>query len=517
MVVGASVLVMLAAWGLRSVFGVFIKPMEAEFGWGRSALSTVAALSFVFNGLAGPFVGRLADRWGPRGVLAGAGVLLGVGALSAATIVSLWQLYLTVGVIVAVGAGGGRRSATPGGGHGRGELGRELMTERADVVIVGGGVTGASIAYHLVHRGVRDVLLVEKKFIASGATGRSSACVRQHYSTPETCRMVLQSLRFLETFPERTGGRSASFVRVGYLLGVDGRLREAMARAVALQQSIGIKSEVITPAEMREIEPRVRTDDFAAGCYEPEAGYADPAGTAQGLAGAAREGGARVLEDTEVLAIETAGGRVSGVRTSRGDIATPVVVNAAGIWGDRVGRMVGVDVPITVCRHKISFFSRPGEASAPHPLVYDFVQNIYTRPETGGLTLVGSLESELEDRADPDRYNEGVTFQETADAMERAVHRFPVMEHGEVAKGWAGCFDVTPDWHPILDATPVGGFYLAVGFSGNGFKLSPAVGDMMARLVVEGKTATDDVHAFRLSRFAEGKPIRGLYGDWLMC
>ena len=101
--------------------------------------------------------------------------------------------------------------------------------------------------------------------------------------------------------------------------------------------------------------------------------------------------------------------------------------------------------------------------------------------------------------------------------MERAVHRFPVMEHGEVAKGWAGCFDVTPDWHPILDATPVGGFYLAVGFSGNGFKLSPAVGDMMARLVVEGKTATDDVHAFRLSRFAEGKPIRGLYGDWLMC
>ncbi|PYM66004.1 MAG: FAD-dependent oxidoreductase [Candidatus Rokuibacteriota bacterium] len=390
------------------------------------------------------------------------------------------------------------------------------MTQTADVVIVGGGVTGASIAYHLVHRGVRKVVVVEKRFLASGATGKSSACVRQHYSTAETCRMVLQSLRFFETFSERTGGRSASFVRVGYLLGVDVRLREPMERAVALQRSVGIETRVLTPKEIHDIEPRVRVDDFVAGCYEPEAGYADPAGTTQGLAGAARDGGARILEDTEVLGITTAGGRVTGVRTSRGEIAAPVVVNAAGIWGDRVGRMVGVDVPISVCRHKISFFTRPTEAASPHPLVYDLVQNIYTRPETGGLTLVGSLESELGDQADPDRYNEGVTFEETADAMERAVHRFPVMEQGQVAKGWAGCFDVSPDWHPILDESPVPGFCVAVGFSGHGFKLSPAVGDMMARLIVDGKTPGDDIHAFRLSRFAEGRPIRGTYGDSLM-
>jgi glycine/D-amino acid oxidase-like deaminating enzyme len=194
------------------------------------------------------------------------------------------------------------------------------------------------------------------------------------------------------------------------------------------------------------------------------------------------------------------------------------VINAAGIWGDRIGRMAGIEIPITVCRHKINFFTRPAGATAPHPLVYDFVKNIYTRPETGGLTLVGPLDpEELNDRADPDRYNEGVTFEETAEAMERAMHRFPVMEHGEVARGYAGCFDVTPDWHPILDESPVEGFYLAVGFSGHGFKLSPAVGDMVARLVVDGKSPGDDVHAFRFSRFAEHKPIRGTYGDWLMC
>jgi glycine/D-amino acid oxidase-like deaminating enzyme len=392
------------------------------------------------------------------------------------------------------------------------------MSQTADVVVIGGGVTGASIAYHLVRHGVRDVVLVEKQFLASGATGKSSACIRQHYSTPETCRMVLQALRFFEHFAEHTGGRTASFTRVGYLLGVDDRLRAPMEKSVALQQSVGIQTRLVTPAEMRDIEPRVRVDDFVAGCYEPEAGYADPSQTTHGFAAAAREGGARILEGAEALGVSVAGGRVTGVSTSRGEIAAPVVINAAGTWGDRIGRMAGVEVPITVCRHKINFFTRPPEASAPHPLVYDFVKNIYTRPETGGLTLVGPLDTEeFNDRADPDRYNEGVSFEETADAMERAMHRFPVMEHGEVAKGYAGCFDVTPDWHPILDESPVAGFYLAVGFSGHGFKLSPAVGDMVARLVVDGKQPADDIHAFRFSRFAEGKPIRGTYGDWLMC
>ena len=390
------------------------------------------------------------------------------------------------------------------------------MAGTAEVVIIGGGVTGASIAFHLTERGVRDVVVVEKRFLASGATGKSSACIRQHYSTSETCRMVLESLRFFERFAERTRGGTASFVRVGYLLGVDDRLRAAMEKAVALQQSVGIDVRLLTPTDIRAIEPRVRVDDFTAGCYEPDAGYADPSQTTQGFAAAARAAGARVLEEAEVLGIATAGGRVRGVRTTRGEIHAPMVIDAAGLWSDRVARMVDVDLPITVCRHKISFFTRPPHAASPHPLVYDFVTNIYTRPETGGLTLVGPLESELHDRADPDRYQEGVTFEETADAMERAAHRFPVMEQGEVARGYAGCFDVTPDWHPILDAAGPAGFYVAAGFSGHGFKLSPAVGRMVAALVLDGKRPGDDVDAFRLSRFSEGRPIRGTYGDWLM-
>jgi glycine/D-amino acid oxidase-like deaminating enzyme len=392
------------------------------------------------------------------------------------------------------------------------------MALKAGIVVIGGGVTGLSIAFHLAQRGVRDVVVVEKNFVASGATGKSSACIRQHYSTPETCRIVLKSLRFFEQFEELTGGRTASFVRTGYLLGVDDRIRRQMEASLALQQSAGINTRLITPDEIRELEPRLRTDDLVAGCYEPDSGYADPSQTAQGFAGAARDRGVRIMEQTEVVGILTRDDRIAGVRTSKGEIEAPIVVNAAGIWGDEIGRMAGLEIPITVCRHKINFVAWPQDALRPHPLVYDFVTNIYTRPETGGLILVGSLDSaEADDRVDPDAYHEGVTFDETLDALGRVAHRFPVLERGSVAKGYAGCFDVTPDWHPILDKVGPEGFYVAVGFSGHGFKLSPAVGEMMAELITEGPRPGSDVGAFRLSRFAEGKPIRGTYGDWLMC
>ncbi len=392
------------------------------------------------------------------------------------------------------------------------------MALTASIVVIGGGATGASIAFHLAKRGARDVVVVEKQFVAAGATGKSSACIRQHYSTPETCRMVLKSLRFFEQFAELTGGRTASFVRTGYLLGVDDRMRKPMEASVALQQAVGINTRLVSPQEMSELEPRLQTDDLMAGCYEPDSGYADPSMTTQGFAGAARDAGVRIMEQTEVLGLLTHGDRLIGVKTTKGEIDAPIVVNAAGIWGDRIGRMAGLEIPMTVCRHKINFVAWPEDAVRPHPLVYDFVTNIYTRPETGGLILVGLLDSdELHDRADPDGYQEGVSFDETLDALSRIAHRFPILERGTVAKGYAGCFDVTPDWHPILDKAGPEGFYIAVGFSGHGFKLSPAVGEMMAELILEGPRPGSDVGSFRLSRFAEGKPIRGTYGDSLMC
>jgi sarcosine oxidase, subunit beta len=386
----------------------------------------------------------------------------------------------------------------------------------ADVVIIGGGVTGASTAFHLTRRGVRDVVVVDKGAIASGGTGRSSACVRQHYSTAETCRMILFSLGFFQHFTEHTGGESCGFRHTGYLLGVDERMRVPMEASVALQRSVGIDTRLVSPVELRELEPRLRTEDLVGGCYEPASGYCNPVETAQGFARAARAAGARILEDTAVIDVLVEGNRVRGVRTAAGDIQAPVVLDAAGLWSDRVARMVGVELPIHVCRHRINIVSWPEADRRPHPMVYDFVTNIYTRPELGEHILVGGLDAEESHaRVDPDAFKEGVSLDESTEALARVSHRFPALAEGRIARGYAGCFDVTPDWHPILDRVGPDGFHVAAGFSGHGFKLSPAVGHMVAALITQ--SGHPDLPTFRLSRFAEGKPIRGTYGDWLMC
>src|SRR5262245_24320781 len=391
------------------------------------------------------------------------------------------------------------------------------MPRTADVVIIGGGVTGTSTALHLTRRGVRNVVVVDKGAIASGATGKSSACVRQHYSTTETCRMVRYSLDFFQHFAERTEGESCGFRPTGYLLGVDERMRPPMEASVALQRSVGIETRLISPTELRELEPRMRIDDLVAGCYEPASGYCNPVETAQGFARAARLGGARILEDTAVVGLLVEGNRLRGVRTASGDIEAPVVLNAAGLWSARVSAMAGVELPIQVCRHRISIVTWPEAERRPHPMVYDFVTNIYTRPEMGEHILVGGLDAEeSQDTADPDAYKEGVSLDESTEALARVSHRFPVLAEGRIAGGYAGCFDVSPDWHPILDRVGPDGYHVAAGFSGHGFKLLPAVGHMLAALITEGPGAHPDLPAFRLSRFAEGRPIRGTYGDWIM-
>jgi glycine/D-amino acid oxidase-like deaminating enzyme len=391
-------------------------------------------------------------------------------------------------------------------------------TRTADVAIIGGGVTGLSTAYHLTRRGVRDVVVLDKGAVASGGTGKSSACVRQHYSTAETCRMIRYSLDFFQHFGEHVGGESCGFRHTGYLLGVDDKMRAPMEASVALQRSIGIDTRLVSPAEMRELEPRLRIDDLVAGCYEPGSGYCNPVETAQGFARAARAAGARVLEDMPAVGLILDGDRVRGVRTPGGDILAPVVVNAAGLWSARVSAMAGVPLPIHVCRHRISIVAWPEADRRPHPMVYDFVTNIYTRPELGEHILVGGLDAdESRDAVDPDAYKEGVSLDESTDALARVSHRFPVLEDGRIARGYAGCFDVTPDWHPILDRVGPEGYHVAAGFSGHGFKLSPAVGHMVAALVTDGPSGHPDLPTFRLARFAEGKPIRGTYGDWLMC
>jgi len=381
----------------------------------------------------------------------------------------------------------------------------------ADVVVIGGGIMGASAAFRLAERGLK-VTLVEKTFLAGGSTGKSSAIIRQHYSNEITARMALHSLRVFQNFAEIVGGE-CGFTRTGFVVLASADQREGLEANVELQRGIGIDTRVLSTEELREIAPGIADPESVVAAYEPESGYADPSATVNSFGEAARRHGATILLDTEVTGVQMRGDRVTGVATSRGEIAAGAVVNAAGPWGARVARLAGVELPIQPCRVQVAFFAPPPE-DRPAPVVFaDFPNVTYFRPETGGLTLVGSVDpAEANHHTDPDGYNERVDFDFIADMGTRLARRFPCMERGQSRGGYAAVYDITPDWHPVIDETPPGsGFFVAAGHSGHGFKLGPAVGLMLADFVTGQKTEHFDPSLFRFSRYAEGHPVRGRY------
>jgi sarcosine oxidase subunit beta len=385
------------------------------------------------------------------------------------------------------------------------------VTETADAVVVGGGCNGASIAFHLADRGLRRVILLERAALASGPTGRSTAVVRQHYSNEVTARMALESLRVFQTWGERIGA-TCGFVKTGFLVGVREADRPALEGNVALQRAVGIDVQLLDVDQLRRLEPQLFTEDLAAAAYEPEAGYCDPVSTTTSLADAARRGGARVVQGRAVTGIRLERGHVSGVETDAGPIATPVVVNAAGAWAHRLAAQVGVALPIEPSRHPVCAFRRPADFGRAPMIYVDFVHQFYMRPETGDLCLVGSIDpADAGHLAEPDRYDEGVDLETITDFGGRAARRYPALERGFSRGGWAGIYDVTPDWHPILDAIEaVPGLYVAAGFSGHGFKLCPAVGRMMGELITDGRRPAG-LELFSADRFRTGRLVRGRY------
>jgi sarcosine oxidase subunit beta len=387
------------------------------------------------------------------------------------------------------------------------------MISTADVVIIGGGITGTSAAFQLAQRGVK-VALVEKRFIAAGSTGKSSAIIRQHYSNEITARMALHSLRVFQNFHDRVGG-DAGFVTTGFCVLVDAKDRAGLAENVAMQKRIGVNTQIVSPSELRELGFEIAEENAVAAAYEPEGGYADPASTATSFAEAARARGAQLFQDTRVTGIEMAGGRVKMVKTTSGEISTAAVVNCTNAWASSISQMVGVALPIEASRHQVATFQRPRAHAQPHPTVADFINQIYYRPEGSLLTLVGSIDSsEAEQKVDPDHYNEATDYEFIEDAAQRIRNRYPYMEQALSKGGWSGIYGVTPDWHPIIDEIPESsGFFVAAGFSGHGFKLGPAVGVMIADMVTRARapTASLERSLFRYSRFAEHQPVRGKY------
>jgi len=384
------------------------------------------------------------------------------------------------------------------------------LLETADVVIIGGGCVGCSIAYNAakLQPGLK-ILLIERQHVAWGATGRSTAIIRQHYSNPATAKMALESLKVFEDFQGIVGG-GANFSRTGFILAVGPGDEETLRRNVEMQRSIGIETSLLGPSEVEKLQPGANVKDIAAAAFEPRSGYADPVLTTQSFAAAAQKLGVEVQEQTKAIEILESAGKVRGVRTDRGEVAAERVVNAANVWSNQIMPRTHSKLPIRVLREQSCMFIKPREFTTNLTVWGDFLSGFYFCPRGTDRLVAGSLESNLPELDDPDNC-ESVDYGTVISYSEKLANRFPPMAQGRWERGWSGPYDVTPDWHPILDeSAEATGLYVAAGFSGHGFKLSPAVGRLMAEVLVSGKKPKE-LDMFSSNRFVEGKLVTGHY------
>jgi sarcosine oxidase, subunit beta len=385
------------------------------------------------------------------------------------------------------------------------------MSQTADIIVVGAGIQGASLAFHLARRGA-NVLVLERATVAAGATGVSSGFVRMHYDLASESRLAWASFPYFRDWTGMVGEGNCGFVRTGFVHIEPAEFGDSLRANVETQRRIGIDTRLVGPAELAAIAPGIVTDDVGVAAYEPESGYADPNGATAGFLAAARRHGTRLIQGCRVEAIAVDGARVTGVTTDRGRFDAPVVVDVAGAWAAELAATAGVNVPVQAWRHATSYFGLPDGRAPDFPIVMDRIGSVYFRPEGRELMLVG-LETSNEVGGSPDRPLPGVPQSSINEMIERVCGRMPWMDGGTFRTAHGGQDGVTPDQRAILGGVgSVGpdGLYLACGFSGTGFKTAPAIGASMAELILDGCTTTTvDISDYSLARFAEGRQLVG--------
>jgi glycine/D-amino acid oxidase-like deaminating enzyme len=376
----------------------------------------------------------------------------------------------------------------------------------ADVLIVGAGVMGASIAFHLAGSKVGRVLVVDKAGVAQGGSGRSSALIRMHYSFPPEVQLAVASLRMFERWPEVVG-RPGAFRRTGFIRIVAPEEVERLRANVEMQRSHGVNASVLTARELREVAPGWRFEDVPAAAWEPDSGYGDGACVANDFLSRAREMGVAYRDGVRVTGLRVSGGRIGGVETERGAIEAPRVVVAVGPWSRPLFARIGFDLAVEPEFHEVAILRNPRSLPTTGPACIDSMLAAYYRSEAGGLTLVGDFYGKR--GVDPDDFPSAAAPDQLLRLATAAARRIPALEDASLARGITGVYDMSPDARPLLGELPgVAGLYVAAGFSGMGFKISPAVGLVMAELIAEGRARSVDITAFRPGRFAEGQPIK---------
>jgi len=379
-----------------------------------------------------------------------------------------------------------------------------MLPKTADVVIVGGGVMGVSTAYHLAKRGCTDVVLLEKgPFLGMEATGKCAGGIRYQFSTEINVRLSQLSLPMLERFQEELG-QEIDLHWSGYLFLLDNEADLTLFRRnVAMQNRLGVPSRIIAQQEAHALAPLLSLEDILAAAWHAGDGLADPNGVVQGYAMGARRLGVKTLTSVEATGIRVESGRVTAVETSRGVIAAPVVIDAAGPWAGVVAAMAGVNLPITPLRRQIAVTTPLAGLPADFPFVIDFSRSLYFHREGEGILTGQSNPHETPG------FDQSVDNAWTEQHLELAAWRFPLLSQAGLLSQWAGLYEVTPDAHPVIDRlSEPAGFYLATGFSGHGFMHGPATGLLIAELLLDGRAHSLDIHQLRFSRFAEGDLVR---------
>lgn len=390
-----------------------------------------------------------------------------------------------------------------GMGSGSGSSTRKLS---ADVAIVGGGIMGTSLAWHLARRGI-GVTLLERSTIAFGGSGRTGALLRRHYSNESEATLAQMGWETYAHWPDVIGGAPVH-TPAGLIVTVDTSAAcqeniEKLHRNVALQNRLGIPAQVVGPDDLRRLQPFACWDDVQVAAYEPDSGYVDAVAATRGMALAARRAGATIHEGCPVLGVETEGERVSGVQTSDGLVAADIVVVAAGPWTNPVLASAGLQLPIEALRVQVAILQRPLALEQPHFVYLDTAAGIFCRPWGPGRTLVGVGGGDQHDPVDPDAYREQNDPDYPAIAIAAIARRLPAMAGASYLTGHAGLYDMSPDTHPLLGPFGPSGLYVMAGFSGAGFKKGPAVGQALAELIVDGRASCADLHPFHPDRFTE--------------
>jgi len=372
-------------------------------------------------------------------------------------------------------------------------------------VILGAGVMGTSIAFHLAKRKAGRIVVLDKDHVGRGGSGRSSALIRMHYTFPPETQLALVSLHIFQRWQEYVGA-PGDFRQTGFVRIVHPDETEKLKRNVDLQRRVGVEVRLIGQDELKKLEPDWMVDDVTLAAYEPESGYSDGAAVANDFLSAARDLGVTYLPRTQATDFQIGGGSVRGVGTELGTIEAPVVVAATGPWTRPLLQRIEYDLPIEPEYHRVAILKNAPGMKGGGCACIDSVTATYFRSDGNDKFLVGDFYGQRP--VDPDNFPQRASEDALEELIERACRRIPKLENAEVMRGVTGVYDMTPDSRPLLGAVPgVRGLYLCAGFSGMGFKISPAVGLVMSELLLDGQGTTVDITPFRPNRFAEDQPI----------